>query len=76
MSSDTWSEMVRAAAGGDVEVAERVRRLQSRPAEELFDLGQDPQELVNLAGAPAAAEALAEGRRLVNESDLISAPGR
>jgi N-sulfoglucosamine sulfohydrolase len=76
LTSDTWSEMVRAAAGGDVEVAERVRRLQSRPAEELFDLGQDPQELVNLAGAPAAAEALAEGRRLVNESDLISAPGR
>ncbi len=76
LTSDTWSEMVRAASGGDVEVAERVRRLQSRPAEELFNLGEDPDELVNLAGVPAAAEALAKGRRLVSESDLISDPGR
>ena len=75
LTSDTWPEMVRAAAD-DPALAGRVQRLQFRPTEELYDLARDPEELVNLAAAPAAAEALAEGRRLAAESDLISDPGR
>ncbi|AUN93705.1 sulfatase-like hydrolase/transferase [Pseudazoarcus pumilus] len=35
--------------------------------EQLFDLRADPEELVDLAGDPAHAEALAEGRRRLNE---------
>ncbi len=75
LTSDTWPAMVSAAAE-DGAVAARVQRLQFRPAEELYDLARDPEELVNLVTVPAAAEALAEGRRLVADSDLISDPGR
>ena len=82
LTSDTWHEMVRGASEGDAGLARRVQRLRFRPSEELYDLGRDPEELVNLAedpGAPVAteaAEALAEGRRLLAGTDLVSDPGR
>lgn len=75
LTSDTWPEMVRAAAA-DPAVEARVLRLQFRPAEELYDLAADPRELADLSGAPEAAEALAEGRRLIETSALIDLPGR
>jgi hypothetical protein len=77
--------MVRGASEGDAGLAGRVQRLQFRPSEELYDLGRDPEELVNLAGGPGvpevaealeAAAALAEGRRLLAGTDLVSDPGR
>lgn len=76
LTSDTWPEMVRVAAAGDAAAAQRVERLQRRPAEELYDLGEDPDELVNLAGTPEGAAALTEGRRLIEIGDLISSPDR
>ncbi|MDG1983839.1 MAG: sulfatase [Planctomycetota bacterium] len=76
LTSDTWPEMVGRAAEGDADLSQRVQRLQFRPAEELYDLSRDPQELVNLAGDPGTAEALAEARRLLAETDLVSDPGR
>ena len=52
LTSDTWHEMVRGASEGDAGLARRVQRLRFRPSEELYDLGRDPEELVNLAEDP------------------------
>ncbi len=51
----------------DPAIAERVRLYQHRPAEELYDIGQDPFELSNLADDPAHA-AVKEG--LAKELEL------
>ncbi len=40
---------------------------ESRPAEELYDLENDPDELINLAGDPAQAEKLAEMSAILDE---------
>jgi arylsulfatase A-like enzyme len=40
---------------------------QTKPAEELFDLSQDPDEVVNLAGDPKYADTLASMRSAVKE---------
>lgn len=58
----TWE----AAAGKDDKAAAIVRRYHARPAEELYDLHNDPDEQHNLAGDPACADQL---KRLRDELD-------
>lgn len=58
---DSWFE----AARTDPLAAERVRALQFRPAEELYDIEADPFEMNNLAGDPAQAEVLESLREKV-----------
>ena len=55
----SWKEK----AAKDADAAEKVRRYQHRPAEELYDLEQDPYEWHNLANDPKYAEIKAEHRR-------------
>ena len=52
-----------AAAPNDADAADKVRRYQHRPAEELFDLQQDPYEWKNLAADPQHAQIKADLRR-------------
>ena len=56
-----WDSWV-AAAAIDERAAELVRRFGHRPAEELYDVGRDPYEQVNLARDPGHARTLAELR--------------
>jgi len=53
----------KAAAQNDPDAADKVRRYQHRPAEELFDLQQDPYEWKNLAADPQHAQIKADLRR-------------
>jgi uncharacterized sulfatase len=55
---DSWE----AAARQDPKAAAIVKRYHVRPAEELYDLVEDPDELHNLAQDPKAADPLAELR--------------
>lgn len=73
-TSDTWRAMVAAADGGDVELAARLTRFVQRPREELFDLSVDPREQVNLAEKEGSAEALARGRELLRQSQMVTLP--
>ncbi len=58
---ESWAE----DAKNDPKLAERVKWLSRRPAEELYDLKEDPQETRNLAGDSRVAEILARlGREL------------
>lgn len=75
LTSETWRAMVEAAPA-DPRVAALVERFVHRPAEELFDLGADPDELHDLSGDPARAGILAEARRRLAESPLVDLPGR
>ena len=64
---DSWPEIVRAKemyARGELTPAQALP-YGPRPAEELYDLQDDPHELVNLADDPDHREALQELRRLV-----------
>lgn len=76
---DYWSSWV-ARAASDPQAARRVARYERRPAEELYDLKQDPWELKNLAGEPAHARTLASLRetlqtwRLQQGEDLTRVP--
>jgi uncharacterized sulfatase len=51
----------------DAFAAERVKMLQHRPAEELYDLRKDPHELNNLAGNAAQQKILASLRKKLDE---------
>lgn len=74
-TSASWAELAAAAGSGRNAQAEAlVQRFVERPVEELFDLSQDPNELVNLAGEASAAEALAEGRKLLEASSWLDMP--
>lgn len=53
-----WRSWERAAAGGNARAGEVIQRYRERPAEELYDLENDPFEQKNLAGEPGQAERL------------------
>ena len=59
----SWQEL----AEGDTAIAARVRHYQHRPAEELYELREDPAELGNLADDPAHAAALLGMRARLDE---------
>ena len=46
---------------------EVLKRLPDRPAEELFDMEEDPEEFRNLSGDPRYADVLAEHRDMCDE---------
>jgi arylsulfatase A-like enzyme len=48
-----WRSWERAAADGDAHAAKLVQRYRQRPADELYDLSNDPFEQRNLASEPA-----------------------
>ena len=48
----SWREK----AVDDTDAADKVRRYEQRPGEELYDVGQDPYEWTNLADKPEFAE--------------------
>ncbi|MFC5457766.1 sulfatase [Prosthecobacter fluviatilis] len=54
------------AAESNTEAAAKVKRYSVRPAEELYDLKSDPNELHNLAAEPAQAERLQQLREDVD----------
>ena len=56
VKSKEFQSWIRAAEAGDGRAAERVRRYQHRPAEELYDVSKDPLEWKNLADDPRYAE--------------------
>ena len=68
--------MVTAADAGDVELAARMTRFVVRPGEALFDLSADPFEQSNLAGREEYAEELAEARRRLRETRMVTMPTR
>jgi uncharacterized sulfatase len=51
-----------AKAATNVAAADIIKRYHTRPAEELYDLNNDPWEQHNLAGLPAQAQRLAQFR--------------
>ena len=53
----------RAKAESDADAAEKVRRYENRPGEELYDVVKDPYEWKNLADDPAHAETKAKLRK-------------
>lgn len=66
-----------AKAANDADAAEKVRRYQERPSEELYDVTKDPYEWNNLAGDPRYAEAKAQlKKRLVQWMVAMGDKGR
>jgi arylsulfatase A-like enzyme len=61
--SPSFRAMRRLRDAGGLTPAQRACFVSPRPAEELYDVDADPQELVNLAGDPKFAEVLGEMRR-------------
>ncbi|MBL6765230.1 MAG: sulfatase [Verrucomicrobiae bacterium] len=56
-----------AAAKGDADAAEKVRRYKQRPGEELYDVSVDPLEWKNLANDPKFAEIKSELRARLDD---------
>ena len=66
-----------AKAANDADAAEKVRRYQERPDEELYDVTKDPYEWNNLADVPRYAEAKAQlKKRLVQWMEAMGDKGR
>jgi N-sulfoglucosamine sulfohydrolase len=63
VASKTFKSWQAKAESGDADAAEKVRRYQKRPGEELYDVTADPYEWRNIAENPEYAEAKAELRR-------------
>ena len=63
---DYWSSWERRAKT-DERAAAAIERYRQRPAEELYDVANDPYELKNLAADPAHASTLAELREKLNQ---------
>lgn len=55
-----WQEWVAEAAAGNAHARAMTEKYQHRPAEELYDVANDPHCLVNLAGSPEYAALKAE----------------
>jgi N-sulfoglucosamine sulfohydrolase len=67
----------RAKAASDPDAAEKVRRYERRPREELYDVTRDPYEWNNLADDPAYAQAKAALRkRLLEWMDAMGDQGQ
>ncbi|NIO34419.1 MAG: sulfatase-like hydrolase/transferase [Planctomycetales bacterium] len=62
MQSKTFRSWQAKANSGDSDAAEKVRRYQERPGEELYDVTTDPFEWNNLAGSPQHAQIKSELR--------------
>ncbi|QDU91187.1 Choline-sulfatase [Pirellulimonas nuda] len=60
VTSPEFRSWVRAAEDGNADAADKVRRYQHRPAEELYDIVADPYEWTNLADHPHLAATKAE----------------
>lgn len=65
--SPTFRAMRRLRDAGKLTPAQRACFVSPRPAEELYDLDSDAHELINLAGDPKFAQALADMRRSLSE---------
>jgi arylsulfatase A-like enzyme len=65
--SPTFVAMRRIREAGRLAPAQRACFVSPRPVEELYDVGADPHELVNLAGDPTYAEILADMRRALSK---------
>lgn len=61
--SKTFQSWREAAEAGDADAAEKIRRYQHRPAEEFYDVVNDPYEWHNLADDPRYAAELREHRQ-------------
>jgi N-sulfoglucosamine sulfohydrolase len=64
--SPTFRAMRRLRDEGKLTPVQRACFVSPRPAEELYDVDDDPHELVNLAGDPKYAEVLSEMRRALS----------
>jgi N-sulfoglucosamine sulfohydrolase len=62
LKSKEFQSWVKAAEAGDQDAAEKVRRYQNRPGEELYDVTKDRYEWTNLATDPKFAEIKSELR--------------
>lgn len=70
----SYRAIVSAAELGDTKVERRMETLEQRPEEELFNLKDDPNELLNLAGDPLYSAQLNEAREKLKNSRLLSLP--
>jgi arylsulfatase A-like enzyme len=63
LRSPTWRVMERLFAAGALPPGQANPLIAPRPIEELYDVGSDPQEMLNRADDPAMRDVLAEMRR-------------
>ena len=70
VESDIFQSWIKVAETGNDDAADKVKRYQHRPEEELYDVQKDPYEWNNLAASPEYAEIKKE-----NESGAIKLDG-